>query len=66
MKESEKIYKYLDLSRKLSILWNMKWILILIFVLTFETPSYIGKKSGGMGNERNNQENPRCSIIENI
>ena len=61
IKESEKIGKYLDLARELKKLWN-KCDMILIVVRT--VAKSLEKKTGGIGHQRDNQDNLDHSIVE--
>ena len=54
IKESKKIDKYLDLARELKMLWNMEGGMILIVLNSPKMDQRIGKKTGGIGNQRKN------------
>ena len=63
--ESEKIYKHLDLARKLRKLWNMRVAVILIVIGEFETaPKGLEKDTGGIGNQRKNRDHPDYNIVK--
>ena len=60
IKESKRIDKYLDLTRELKKLWNMKVTVISVVV----GGKVLEKKSGGIGNQRKTQEHPNHSIAK--
>ena len=63
IKESGKTDKYLNLSKELKTLWNMKLTMIPIVVGALGTvPKGLEKKTLGIGNQRKNQNNPDHSI----
>ena len=58
--ESKKINKFLDLPRELEKLYNMRVSVIPIVVST----QRLGKKSGGIGNQKKNQDHSELNIIK--
>ena len=66
LKECEKKDKYLDLTRELKKLWNMKVTIILIVIDAFGTVHQrINKRTGELGNKWTTGDHPNYYIIEN-
>ena len=64
LKENEKKDKYLDLTRELKKLWNMKVTVISIDWCFWYCHQRIIKGPGGIGNKRTSEDHPNNYIIE--
>ena len=64
LKECEKRDKYLDITKELKKLWNMKVTIIPIVIGALGSHQRIGIRTGGPGNNEMGGDCPNYSIVE--